>query len=419
MLTILLLSVIASDTLNLTLDQAVNAALRGSPTSADARLDSADGRSKFLRGWSVALPSLSGSAGLGWSNSRSILDTMTRRTSRSWSFSLGASQTIFDASALGAVAQGYVGRELANLQSAGKINQLVWNVKTGYYGLQKSYGLLEIARAAVERASDNSRLAQVKQKLGKATGIEVLRAETNLHQARLDLMNAEKGLLLASEGFKAQLGITERVVVKPEAVDTSPPAPAFESFDAYWDAVAAANPGLQLARSGVKAAELGRKVAYGRMLPSLAFSISDRFGDSLLPGRSNPWGSQDALSYGFNLSLPILNVKEILLGINDAAVALERAKIAQRGSEITLHQTVTSAWLNYEQVARQVAYAAENLRLNQELYRQAQEQYRLGQLTQLDLLTVETGLSQARVSYLSALADVKTQQAQIDYLLGK
>ena len=36
-----------------------------------------------------------------------------------------------------------------------------------------------------------------------------------------------------------------------------------------------------------------------------------------------------------------------------------------------------------------------------------------------DLLSVETALTQARVSYLNALSDVLIEQAQMDYLLGR
>jgi len=415
----LLLALISVDTLNLTLDQSIRLAWEHSPTVADARLDSVDGNAKVWQGWSAALPSLNGSAGLGWSNSRSYIDTTRRQTSRNWSFSASASQVLFDASVIGAVGSGYIGRDLSNLQSKSKTDQLVWNVKTGYYGLQTTYGLLEVSRSAKKNAEDNLELTRVKQRLGKSTGLEVLRAQTNSSQAQLNLMNAEQNLQTASEAFKAALGIASPALVKPEPVDTNPPAALFGSFDDYWRAVGQANPGLLIAEKSVKAAELGKKVAWGRMLPSLSFSVSERYGDSMLPSRTNKWSNNDATSWGFNLGLPILNVKDIVLGIHDANIAVERARIARRSSEIQLQQTAVSAWLNYDQSRRQVAFAAENLHLNQELYRQAQEQYRLGQLTQLDLFTVETGLSQARVSYLSALADVRVQQAQIDYLLGK
>jgi len=415
----LLLALISVDTLNLTLDQSIQLAVQNSPTIADARLDSVDGNTKVWQGWSAAMPTLNGSAGLGWSNSRSYIDTTKRSTSHSWSFSASASQVIFDAGAVGAIAQGYVGRDLSYLQSFSKASQLVWSIKTGYYGLQKTYGLLDVSRSAAKNAEDNYQLATVKQRLGKATGVEVLRAQTNLSQARLNVMSAEQALQNASEAFKAELGISERSIVKPEAVDTTPPSPAFGSFDDYWQGVEQANPSLRIAAKGVRAAELGKTAAYGEMLPSLSFSISERYGDSLLPSRTNPWGNNDATSWGFSLGFPILNVKSIALGIRSANVALQRAQIAQRSSQIQLRQTAVNAWLNYDQATRQVGFAAENLRLNQELYRQAEQQYRLGQLTQLDLFTVETGLSQARISYLSALADIRVQQAQLDLLLGK
>ena len=419
MLTTLLLLIISADTLNLTLDQAVGTALRVSPTSADARLDSVDGRSKYLQGWAEVIPTPSASAGLGWSNSQSFLDSTKRSTSHSVSFSVGASQVIFDPNVVGAVAQGYAGRQLSYYSSWSKLNTLVWNVRTAYFGLQKAYALLDVSNSAVQLAQNNYDLAQVKLKLGQSTGIDLLRAQTNLQQARLNLMSAETGLLTASEAFKGQLGMTDEVIIKPVAIDTNPPTAAFASRTDYWQAVDTGNPSLQLARLTVKVAEIGKKVAYGRMLPSLSFSISERYSDSMLPSASNPWSRNDGLSWGFNLSLPIINVPQILLGINSAKIALERARISLQSSEITIRQTATSAWLSYEQTARQVAYAAENLRLNQELYRQAQEQYRLGQLTQLDLFTVETGLIQARISYLSGLADVQSDLAQLYYLLGK
>jgi outer membrane protein TolC len=414
-----LLFLMSADTLNLTLDQSVQLALRHSPTVADARLDTVDGQSKVWQGWSAVMPNLNGSVSRGWVNSKSRTDSTRRTTSGSWGASVGASQVLFDASTFSAVYQGYLGRDVSNLQSLSKMTQLIWSIRTDYYALQQAYGLLDIARLSVKNARDNYTLADVKQKLGKATGIEVLRADVNVRQSQLNQMSAEKALLTASEAFKADLGIDDPAVVKPEPVDTVLPTSVYNSFDDYWGAVVKANPTLQLAAKSEQTAALAKKVSYLKMLPSLTFSVSEHWGDSVLPSKSSPWGDNDALSFGFNLGFPILNVPDIVLGIHSANIALERAKIASRSSEIQMRQSAITAWLNYNQSMQQVGYAEQNVQLNQQLYRQAEQQYRLGQLTQLDLFTVETGLSQARVSYLSALADVRTLQAQLEYLSGK
>jgi outer membrane protein TolC len=414
-----LLFLISADTLNLTLDQSVQLALQHSPTVADARLDTVDGRNKVWEGWSAVMPTLNGSASRGWVNQKLPGATARTTSGGSWGASAGASQVLFDASALGSVQQGYLGRDVSNLQSVSEMTQLVWTIRTDYYNLQKAYGLLDIARLAVKNAQDNYTLADVKQKLGKATGIEVLSADVNVRQAQLNQMNDEKALLTASEGFKADLGIDNPAIVKPEPVDTVLPTSTYGSFGDYWNAVVKANPTLQLAAKSEQSAALTRRTSYLKLLPSLTFSVSEHWGDTVLPSASSPWGDNDALSFGFNLGFPILNVPSIVLGIHSANIALERTKIAERSSEIQMRQTAITAWLSYSQSMQQIGYAEQNVKLNQELYRQAEQEYRLGQMTQLDLFTVETGLSQAQVSYLSALADVRTQQAQLEYLSGK
>jgi outer membrane protein len=420
----LLLSLITADTLNLTLEQALTAAHRQSPTAADARLDSVSGRDAFWRGWSAVMPTLSGSGSVGWRLSRYqnpySADTTFRDTlTGSVGASVGLSQVLFDAGAYGAVARGIAADELGRVQGRSKTSQLEWNVKTGYYGMQKAYGLFEIAGAAVKQADDNLFLAQQKLKFGKATQLDLMRAQTYLHQARLNQMDAEKVLLAANEALKVLLGVEDQSVIKPEAVDTTPSATVFASFDAFWRQVGIANPALELARRTRQVAQLNRRLAYGEMLPSLAGSVSHSFGSTSLPASREDLHNNSSTSFGLSMSLPIFNIKNIVLSIREANTAVAQAEVTLRTSELQLRQSALSSYLNYEQALRQVSYAAENVRLNQELYRLAQEQYRLGQMTLIDLFNVETTLAQAQTSYLSALSDVKIQQAQIDYLLGK
>jgi outer membrane protein TolC len=414
---LLLLSLVAADTLNLTLDQALLLARQKSPVSADARLDTLSGQSKYLRGWSGVLPSLSGSGGFGWHNSQNILGNDT--TTHAWSFSVGVSQVLFDASIAGAAAQGVVARDVARLQARSKLSELDLNVKTGYFGLQKLYGMYDLADTALARADDDYYLVEQKLRLGKATEIERLRAQVAVHQARLNLMDAEKGILAANETFKAKLGISDNSVVKTEPADTVRPEPGYSTFGSLWQAVQAGNPSLQLAEKNLKLAGLGKKIAYGRLLPSVSARLQNSYSDAGFPSSFKKWGENDATSFGFNLSLPIFDIQGNLLDIRDAGLELERAQVSLRSGELELRQTALGAYLNYAQAGRQVDYAAENLTLNQELHRLAQEQYRLGQVTLFDLLSVETGLVQARVSYLNALSDTRVQQAQLDYLLGR
>lgn len=418
MIALLLTLITTTDTLNLTIDQALAMALKESPVAADAGLTRKSGQSKYLRAWSLATPQLNASAGFGWRIGPKGLGSGDT-TTHSWSISLGASQVLFDPGVFGGIAAGAVNRRISDLQAYSEMSQQVWNVKTGYYGLQKVYGLYELAGSVVKQAQDNFDLARQKQRLGSATRIDVLQSETNLHQAQLNLMSAERNLLSANEGFKALLGTEDDILVKPTPIDTAWSPPQYNTVDEFLKQVEDGNPTLNLARQGEKAAGLGKTIAYTRLLPSLSASASHGYSAPDLPSGTSKWGDHSSTSIGFGLSLPIVNIQNSLLNIHDANIGLDQAKVSLRMSEIQLRQSAVNAFLSYQQSARQVSYAAENLNLNQELYRLAEEQYRLGQLTLLDLFNVETSLSTARVTYLNAISDVQIQQVQMDYLLGK
>jgi len=413
----LLLSLITADTLNLTVNQALDMALKQSTVAAQARLTRASGQSQYLRAWSLVTPTLNGSGGVGWHIGPRVNHDTT--LTHGWSMGISASQVLFDPSVFGNIASSNVNRSIADLQASSDLNQQVWNVRTGYYGLQELYGLYDLADTTVKQAEDNYNLAQQEQKLGSATQIAVLQAETNLHQAQLNQMSAEKNLLSANEAFKALLGRTDDILVKPTPIDTAWTPPTYTSLNELWQQIETNNPTLLIARQSEKAAHLDKTIAYEKLLPTLSANASNSYSAANFPGATSKWGDYSTTSFSVNLNLPILNIQNSLLNIHDANIGLAQAQVSLQASEIQLRQSAANAFLSYQQAMREVSYAGDNLNLSRELYRLAEEQYRLGQLTLLDLFNTETTLSQARVTYLNAVGDVQIQQAQMDYLLGK
>jgi outer membrane protein len=407
----LLFCLAVPDTLDLTVEQALSTARQQSPAAASAVLDRRAGQSQYLRAWSAAVPQLSGSGSLGWRFGDS--------TTQALSASLGVNQALFAPSVIGGIAIGVLNRRIAGLRADDKLGQQAYNVRIGYCGLQKAYGLYDLARTGVQQAEDNEGLVRQKRKMGSATQIDVMRSEANQHQARLDLMHAEQNLLSANEGLKALMGTAADVIIRPTTIDTICPVPVCASQESLWQQVAEANPTLNIARQNTEVARLDRVVAYGKLLPTFSASVQSGTGAASLSSSWSELHDNVSTSFGISLNLPILDIAGTAFDIHDANIALERARVSQRSSELEVRRAAADAFLSYQQATRQVSYANENLSLNRELYRQAIEQYQLGQLTVLDLFSVEAALTQARVSYLNALSDIEIQQAQIDYLLGK
>ncbi|MEO0108747.1 MAG: TolC family protein, partial [candidate division WOR-3 bacterium] len=184
MITLLFLALF-SDTVGMSLDQALALARHKSPTRDDAHLSEQSAQLTYLTAWRSLVPTPSTSAGFGirWGKSPLGRDTVTQ----DWTLSVSANQLFFDPVALGGISRADLGRRMAALGAQAQLCQQILDVKTAYFELQKLYGLRLLATRAVAQASDNLELVRQRQRLGSATSLDVMRVELSLHQARLDL----------------------------------------------------------------------------------------------------------------------------------------------------------------------------------------------------------------------------------------
>ncbi|MEO0108746.1 MAG: TolC family protein, partial [candidate division WOR-3 bacterium] len=226
----------------------------------------------------------------------------------------------------------------------------------------------------------------------------------------------------ASERLKGLLGLVDESVVRPDSVRNQPwPELPFASFGDFWSLVQDSNLTLLLSTSTKLQAQRTLWSARARVLPTLSLSAGHNYSASEPPGGIGgpSWKNNSSSTLSVGLSLPILDLPSHLLNVRTAELQLQQAQVSHRQALIGLHQAAMNTWLAYERARSQLDYAISNLKLSNDLYRLAQEQYRLGQLTTLDLFSVETALTQAEVGYLNALCDIQKGQAQIDYLLGR
>jgi outer membrane protein TolC len=157
----------------------------------------------------------------------------------------------------------------------------------------------------------------------------------------------------------------------------------------------------------------------GQVLPSVSAYWRSTYEDSSLPRSVRNWDDKDQITTGIGLTFPLLDLKSFVLDIADAVAGSRRTRAAAARARYQIRAAATTAVLGYEKARQSYDYAKRNLELNQELYRLAQEQQRLGAISLIDFFSVETNLAQAQATYVSALTDTYVQAAQIAYLLGR
>lgn len=420
---LLLLSLIsaAPDTLQLSLGQALDMAMKRSPAKTEASVSRLTEGVRIGQGINALLPYPNGSLEYGNSITKSPLGP---DTTRGWTGTLSINQVVFDPQVFAGVATSFVNAGYYGYDAQNKDARLIYDVTQGYLNLLGSSLLRNAAASALDRASDNLRLNQEKLRLGAASRIDVMRSEVAQSQAKINLLSANTALATANASFLATAGISEDVIVKPTESLAAPATLVVDDPDSLLAQIEAKNPGLKQARNASAAATINTIGAVGQILPSVSVFWRSQYGSSITPNPSMPksikdWDNNDVVTTGIGLSFPLLDIKTYALNITSAIAGSRQARAAALSARYQLRASATTAILGYQEAQQAYEYAKANLDLNQELYRLATEQQRLGAISLIDFFSVETALEQANATYISALTDTYVQAAQISYLLGR
>lgn len=404
-----------NDTLYLSLDDALNLAWQKSPTKAEASVDKRSGALSLASGIAGILPTPSAQASYGTTKT-TLGAGLPELKTKTYSGSVGFNQVVFDPYAFGNVAKGKLYYDYYRLQAKDKSANLVYSVKVSYYALAKAYNLYDATTSSLRRAEENYNLAQEKFRLGQITQFELLRSETYKTQAAIDLLTAEKNLKVGVEDLKGQMGLDDNALIKPI---TTPSAPDLEiDLDKMLSDIFTKNPAIQSSKKFKSIARTSYFQSIANLLPSANLFWQSSYSDSFIPEKISDWKNNDVISYGVRLNFPIFEIKSYLLNIGNTRNETKRADVQLRKAEILLHKTAINAIFSFKESKERYQYASQNLELNRSLLRLAQEQYRLGAISQLDLFNTELNFNTAQNTYFSALFDAYTSYAQIEYLLG-
>jgi outer membrane protein TolC len=420
MLLLLLALVSASpDTLQLSLGQALDIAAKRSPAKTEASVSRLTSGIRIGQGINALLPAPSGSLAYGNTTTKSPLVPDSNFTTKGWTGTLTVNQVVFDPHVFAGVATSFVNAGFYRYDAQDKEARLVYDVTQGYLNLLGSVLLRNAAASALDRASDNLRLNDEKLRLGAASRIDVMRSQVAQSQAKINLLSANSAMASANAAFLATAGINENVVVKPTETLAAPASLVVEDPDKLLVDIEQQNLSVKQARSTSTAATINTIGTVGEILPSVSVFWSSKYEDPSMPKSIKAWDQKDVVSTGIGLSFPLLDPKTYALNIASAVAGSRQARASALSARYQLRASATTAILGYQQALQTYEYAKANLDLNQELYRLATEQQRLGAISLIDFFSVETALEQANATYITALTDTYIQAAQISYLLGR
>lgn len=294
---------------------------------------------------------------------------------------------------------------------------VVQDVITAYYNLLRYEELRAVAADTRDQAAKELERTETYFRLGSAAKSDVLQQRVRLENTKLDLVVATNTVhkAFADLAFSMNQPLAETFDVDRSELATEYP---IEDLQKLYDEALATRLDLVSNEYNLEARQKDIRTAESGLYPSVSL-----FGNYNRSDNESPYkfGSQisDSFSYGYQVSW---NVFDRLSTWTNRSRAKANARIA----EYELEQARMNVQVEIRQLHNSLVEARERVNVSRETIEQsaeelrlAQERFRVGAGTTLDVITAQVNLASARAQEVQAKCDFLIAEAQMDRAVGR
>lgn len=352
-------------------------------------------------------------------NDRDISTTMPA-SDNTWGLTIRATQLLVGGGVRPAAKSAELVKEAAILELQAQINFSLFDVRTRFYDVLLNREKIKVQEQNLDLLQQQLRETVDRYNAGTVSAFEKLRAEVALANGQVPLITARNDYRIALEQLRQAVGLvsTPGNAAPLEVTGTLDFAPAHFDLDTALGTARAHRPELARLDRLVQANEEAVRSRRAGYYPNLSL-----FGGyQLAKGPSNRFeDSRDGFLLGLQSQWNIFDGRATAGRVAQAASLLEQTRLALGQQELAIEVQVRQAVSGLQEAdelsqatQKTVAQAEESLRL-------ANARYQAGSATQLDVLTAQVDLTQARTNLLQAyynyniaLANVRTATGLAD-----
>ncbi len=393
----------------LSLNEAIDIALRQSPTYLESRENLAKSRVQFFKALSYLLPTISTTG--SWTKSE-YQRMITERYTGSVSFSV----PIFDLDVISSIVVAKGKEKGTSIQHNQDIANLILNVKKSYYNLITANELLNSSQKALERTIENKKLVEAKYELGAASRLELLQAEVFYLQTLQTNSQAKTLEAQAQQELKSLLNIQHRVFPKDSFI--IPDTFILPSLDSLKEILLSANLSIKLSRQMKSLARSNLWFSIFGFMPRVSFFYGYNTSVDSFTLDFDYLKDNATKNYGVNVSFPIFEIKTLIFNYMTAKKDLMISKYSMEKTVLESEKALYTSYFSLQEAIDKLRFAKKSLELAEEAIIIAREQYSLGIIPFLELLRTDEDYYNARVNLIQALNGYYLQQSTLSYLLG-
>ncbi|MEW6279672.1 MAG: TolC family protein [Candidatus Eremiobacterota bacterium] len=392
----------------LTLGEAARSALERHPDLRVAQADVVLSEVRRDRAGAPYYPSLSGTVGV--SHSESVGNSGGVNITRVGDFEtygvgFQARYTVADfgrrSNASKAAEEGVVAAQDDYLNTR---QELLLTVVDAFFNVLREQESVEIQTENVANARARLEQAQAFVEVGVRAKIEVTRAQTDLAQAELGLIQARNAELRARTNLAAAMGVGEPVTAPLS--DSRLNDPQWEVETAYARALKT-RPDVLAILARVESARASVRAAEADYNPSLAASASYNLRDQMFFPIARSW------NVGLDLTFPIFNEPTLWAAVAEAEGQLVRLQAQQDALLLEVRRQVTEAVLNLQESRERLKASVVASASARENFRLASERYQVGVGSALEVSDAQRVLVEAESQEAQARLDLERAIARV------
>ncbi|MEN6421217.1 MAG: TolC family protein [Smithella sp.] len=391
----------------LSLKACLNKALKDNPLISEALLGVKAGEKTVDSAWGKHLPKLS-------------LDANYTKKEDSWPYIPAQSATeaphFSDAFSSWSVVmtlpiyqggQVVAGVELAKLRKATQENnlsltknELIANTINTYNKILQLQKLREAALSSISAMENQRKNSRLLYDVGRIAKVDLLKVEVQLANEQQRLFSLDEGIANTSGMLRYLMGEKIAVVGEIPALSDKLTMPEFTpDFDLAWKTAQDKRPEYLIASTNIQEAELNKKIAWGKLFPSLsAFAgYVDQYGYT-------PYYKEANYFAGLNLSMPLFD-KSSYDEIAKEHILKSKAEKRLDAVENQIRLDIQTAISSIRESKNRVMTASQAIEQAEESFRIEQKRYESGAGATVDLLFAQTAYVTAVANHYQALFD--------------
>ncbi|MCF7824468.1 MAG: TolC family protein [Candidatus Marinimicrobia bacterium] len=334
----------------------------------------------------------------------------------SYSMSLKVSQNIWDGGRWwNTLKSARIAQDAADIQLSLYELNTIYQVKVAFYNYLSTLKLLDVYQDNLNTSKYQHQLTLERFRLGAASQNDTLRTRVNIEQSRLQIIDGETDLQAKTRDLNVMLGrdwdtpLTLEVPVW-EAVEV----PDSKKILAE---VLSVNPQLRFLDLKKAVSEYDVKIAKSDYIPSIGLSASY---SNLTKDVGDVFDSNTAsLSTGVNLSWKLFNGTLTKRSVEQSKISVKIAEENYALAERNLRKDLAQAIDQMSSLKESVDISQLILSASEQDLLLAQEQYKIGSLSILDVLRITASYEDAKSSLIRAQYKLKAAEAGLHQLMGK